>query len=127
MGEPLLLLLFAALALVLVPVPKLLLMDFDVQFRDPRLEPLLNFSDSSVVDDRAHFFQEEAKESTRSDVADGLLHVFAEVPLDGGDCFLPRVLAQFNGHRGPPPGLAVTSQGPILPCNGDLTCSYFPA
>src|SRR5688572_21522266 len=86
------------LALVLAPLLKLLLMDFNVELRDSGLEPLLCFRHSSVVDGRANLFQEEAKQSARGEVADGFLHVLSEIPLYGGDGFLPGFFAQFNRH-----------------------------
>src|SRR5690606_36944160 len=51
-----------------------------------------------VVDARRYLLEEEPEEAAGRHVADRLLHVLAEVPLDGGDGFGPGFLAQLDGH-----------------------------
>ena len=50
-------------------------MDLDVEFRDACLQPFLHIGDGPVVNQGAEFFEEEAEQTSGSDVADLLLPV----------------------------------------------------
>src|SRR5579859_3535248 len=68
---------------ILFPVLKLFFVHLKIQLRDALKEPLLRVSHGVVVDTRANFFQEETEKRASSDVADRLLHILLEVPLNG--------------------------------------------
>jgi hypothetical protein len=80
------------------------IVDFDVDFGDTRQQALLHVCDRLVVDRRADFLEEEAEEGAGRDVADLLLHVFAEIAFDGGHGLGADFLGQFNAHCGCAPG-----------------------
>ncbi len=88
------------LLLELSPIGELVFVNFEVQFCDPSLKSFLSVCDALVVDAGANLLQEEREQPARSNVADFLFHVLAEVPFDRRDGLLPVFFSKFNGHEG---------------------------